>query len=110
IGELARGGNVDEGEEAMPDEQEVSIEVHGLIAKSFTKEYVEAVVADALRILPAYKHRKDTLVVINARRVAVQEALLARSPDQSEFIHHELPPTTDFEHCDVLCRGARTSR
>ncbi|HEV3003944.1 MAG TPA: hypothetical protein VGX78_05755 [Pirellulales bacterium] len=47
------------------------IQVHGLIAKGFSKEYVEAVVTDALAILPSYTHRSNTLVVINARRVAV---------------------------------------
>jgi hypothetical protein len=49
----------------------MNIEVHGLIARSFSKEYVEAVIHDALKILPSYKDRKDTLVVINPRRVAV---------------------------------------
>ena len=49
----------------------ISIEVHGQIAQKFSKEYIEAVVDDALRILPSYKDRQDTLVVINPRRVAV---------------------------------------
>ena len=44
----------------------MSVEVHGLIANSFPLEYIEAVVADALKILPAYGHRRDTLVVVNA--------------------------------------------
>ena len=47
------------------------IEVHHDVAKSFAKEYVEAVITDAMKILPSYQHRKDTLVVINPRRVAV---------------------------------------
>lgn len=47
------------------------VEVHGLIGKSFAKEYVEAVVADALKILPSYTNRNQSLFVINARRVAV---------------------------------------
>ena len=55
----------------MADNHEMSIDVHGLIAKSFSKEYVEAVVTDALHILPSYKDRPDSLVVVNARRVAV---------------------------------------
>jgi hypothetical protein len=55
----------------MANEQSMSIEVHGLIAKSFSKEYVEAVITDALKILPHYKHRSDSLVVVNARKVAV---------------------------------------
>ena len=55
----------------MAGNHEMSIDVHGLIAKSFSKEYVEAVVTDALHILPSYKDRPDSLVVINARRVAV---------------------------------------
>ena len=55
----------------MAGNHEMPIDVHGLIAKSFSKEYVEAVVTDALHILPSYKDRKDSLVVINARRVAI---------------------------------------
>src|SRR5215831_14210767 len=55
----------------MADGQEMSIDVHGLIAKSFSKEYVEAVVTDALHLLPSYRDRQDSLVVINARRIAV---------------------------------------
>ena len=55
----------------MPDEPNMPVDVHGLIAQSFSKEYVEAVVTDALKILPAYKDRSDSLIVINARRVAV---------------------------------------
>ncbi len=49
----------------LPDS--LSIEVHGLIARKFSKEYVEAVIADAMKILPSYRHRQDTLVVINPR-------------------------------------------
>jgi len=55
----------------MTDNHELAIDVHGLIAKSFSKEYVEAVLTDAMHILPSYKDRQDSLVVINARRVAV---------------------------------------
>jgi len=55
----------------MADNHEMAIDVHGLIARSFSKEYVEAVVTDALHILPSYQDRQDSLVVINARRVAV---------------------------------------
>ena len=58
----------------MAGSHEMSIDVHGLIAKSFSKEYVEAVVTDALHILPSYKDRQDSLVVVNARRVADTEA------------------------------------
>jgi hypothetical protein len=54
----------------MPDDT-MQIEVHGLIAQSFSKEYVEAVIDDALQILPSYQDRKDTLVVVNQRRVAI---------------------------------------
>jgi hypothetical protein len=49
----------------------MQVDILGAIANSFTKEYIEAVIADALKILPSYKDRRDTLVVINARRVAV---------------------------------------
>jgi hypothetical protein len=48
----------------------MSIEVHGLVAKSTSREYIEAVLADALKVLPSYAHRQDTLVVVNARRIA----------------------------------------
>ena len=49
----------------------MSIEVHGQITEQFSREYIEAVVDDAFKILPPYKDRRDTLVVINPRRVAV---------------------------------------
>lgn len=52
-------------------ESTIPIEVHANVAKSFAKEYVEAVITDAMKILPSYQHRQDTLVVINPRRVAV---------------------------------------
>ena len=52
-------------------ESTMPIEVHADVAKSFAKEYVEAVITDALKILPSYQHREDTLVVVNPRRVAV---------------------------------------
>jgi hypothetical protein len=55
----------------MADDHGMSFDVHGLIAKSFSKEYVEAVVTDALHILPSYQDRQGSLVVINARRLAV---------------------------------------
>ena len=66
----------DEPQKKTPQKAEapmdmMSIEVHGLIAQKFSKEYIEAVVDDALKILPSYKDRQDTLVVINPRRVAV---------------------------------------
>jgi hypothetical protein len=48
-----------------------SIEVHKSVADRFPKEYIEAVISDAMLILPAYKHRQDTLVVINPRRLAI---------------------------------------
>jgi hypothetical protein len=53
----------------LPDS--FTIEVHGQIAQQHSKEYVEAVLDDAMRILPSYQHRNDTLVVINPRRLAV---------------------------------------
>jgi hypothetical protein len=52
-------------------ESTMPIEVHPDVAKSCAEEYVEAVITDAMKILPSYQHRKDTLVVINPRRVAV---------------------------------------
>jgi len=47
---------------------EFGIDVHGQIAAAHSREYIEAVVTDALRILPTYD-RTDTLVVINPRKV-----------------------------------------
>lgn len=55
----------------MTNEQEMSIDVHRLIAQASTKEYIEAVIADTMKILPSYAQHQDTLVVVNARRVAV---------------------------------------
>ena len=52
-------------------ESTMPIEVHADLAKSFPKEYIEAVITDAINILPSYQHRQDTIVVINPRRVAV---------------------------------------
>ena len=52
-------------------ENSMPIEVHADVAKAFAKDYVEAVITDAMKILPSYQHRQDTLVVINPRRVAV---------------------------------------
>jgi len=54
----------------MPDGK-FPIEVHGDVASSLAKEYIEAVIADAMKVLPSYRHRQDTLVVVNPRRVAV---------------------------------------
>lgn len=48
-----------------------TIEVHGPIVKIHSKEYMEAVLADAMKILGLYEHRKDTLLVVNPRRVAI---------------------------------------
>jgi hypothetical protein len=50
---------------------EFGIDVHREIASRHSTEYVEAVITDALRILPTYRHRNDTLIVINPRRLAV---------------------------------------
>lgn len=61
----------------MPDST-MPFEVHADLAKSFAKEYVEAVITDAVKILPSYKHRQDTLVVINQRRIAVILDKMAR--------------------------------
>lgn len=54
----------------MP-ESTMPIEVHADVPKSFPKEYIEAVITDAMKILSSYQHRQDTLIVINPRRVAV---------------------------------------
>ena len=54
----------------MP-ESTMPVEVHADVAKLFAKEYVEAVITDAMKILPSYQHRQDSLVVINPRQLAV---------------------------------------
>ncbi len=46
-------------------------EVHGLVAKDFSKEYIYEIVQDALTILPKYMDRKGCLVVVNSRKIAV---------------------------------------
>jgi hypothetical protein len=56
---------------SLPPQDTLTIEIHGLIAEKFPKEYIEAVIGDALRIVPDDKNRHDTLVAINRRRVAV---------------------------------------
>ena len=55
----------------QPLSDSFTIDVHGLIAKQHSKEYIEAVRDDAMTILQSYQHRRDTLVVINRRRIAV---------------------------------------
>jgi hypothetical protein len=55
----------------QPTPDSFNIDVNGLIAQKFSKEYIEAVIADAMTILPSYQHRPDTLVVINPRRLSV---------------------------------------
>ncbi len=50
---------------------EFGVDVHGQVAAIHSKEYVEAVITDALRILPSYEDRRDTLVAVNRRRLAV---------------------------------------
>lgn len=50
---------------------EFGIDVHGQVAAIHSREYIEAVVTDALKILPGYENRKDTLVVVSPRKLAV---------------------------------------
>jgi len=54
-----------------PPTNSFNIEVHGQIAQQHSKEYIEAVVANAVENLPSYQHHRDTLVVVNPRRIAV---------------------------------------
>lgn len=49
----------------------MTIEVHGLVAQQLPKEHFEAVFDEAMEILRSHHDRKDTLVVINRRRIAV---------------------------------------
>ena len=61
----------------------MTIEVHGEVAQRFPKEYVEAVIEEAMQISLAYKDRPDTLVVVNPRRIA---AILDRSAHRGAVI------------------------
>ena len=56
-----------------PQQQPTSlnIEVHNQILHQVSKEYIEAVVEDAMGIWRSYQDRQDTLVAINPRRIAV---------------------------------------
>jgi hypothetical protein len=45
--------------------------VHNQILHQVSKEYIEAVVEDAIGIWRIYQDRLDTLVAINPRRIAV---------------------------------------
>lgn len=52
--------------------QSFSIEIHELIARQFSHEYLEALIDDALKILPTQQHRtEEALIVVNPRRLAV---------------------------------------
>lgn len=64
-------GSEPAGPASGPAPTAFSIEVHQLVADRFPKEYIEAVISEAMLILPAYKNRQDTLVVINPRRLAI---------------------------------------
>lgn len=58
----------------------LTVEVHRQIAQKFSREYVEAVLDDALKILPSYQDRQDTLVVINPRQASrARNRIAARS-------------------------------
>jgi hypothetical protein len=74
---------------AHPPEQSTSmtIEVHGAVAEHFPKEYVEAVIGDAVQISLAYKDRPDTLVVVNPRRIA---AILDRTAHRGAVVPVDL--------------------
>jgi len=62
-------GTIERGDD-MP-ESTLPIEVHADVGKPFATEYIEAVITDAIKILPSYQHRKDALVIVTPRRVAV---------------------------------------
>jgi len=50
---------------------EFGFDIHGQITAAYSREYIEAVLADALRILSRQNASTEALVVINPRRVAV---------------------------------------
>lgn len=47
------------------------LELHDEVAKSYPAEYVEAVVEDAMKILPSFADREEMLIVVNQRRLAI---------------------------------------
>ncbi len=48
-----------------------AFEIHEKLAKPWTREYIEAVVDDALKILPTFEQRNDTHIIVNRRQVGV---------------------------------------
>jgi hypothetical protein len=65
----------DQGQATNPHGPEqptsMTIEIHGAVAQQFPKEYVEAVIGEAMQISRDSEDRPDTLVVVNPRRIAV---------------------------------------
>lgn len=49
----------------------LTIEVHGLVIRQVAKEHIEAVVGEVMQIWRENPNRRDTLVAINPRRIAV---------------------------------------
>jgi hypothetical protein len=48
-----------------------TVKIHDRITEQFSFEYIEAVLVSAMKIRPAYEHHRDSLVVVNPRRIAV---------------------------------------
>jgi hypothetical protein len=64
-----RPGSVDP--RPRPQPTSLTVEVDGGILRRFPKEYVEAVVEDAVQVWRSDRGRHGTLVVVNPRRIAV---------------------------------------
>ena len=78
-------------------ESTMPIEVHADVVKSFAKEYVEAVITDAMKILPLYQHRQDTPVMGLSLGPCISFSHVHNTLDLFEqclgesFLHHPVP-------------------
>jgi hypothetical protein len=52
--------------------EKLTVDIPDAILQRFSKEYVEACVADAVDLLPRFAERSDTFVAVSPRGVAVQ--------------------------------------
>lgn len=60
----------------LPDS--FTIEIHNQMLGMHSKEYLEAVLADAVKILASHVNRKESLLVVNPRRVAILLSTVTR--------------------------------
>ena len=81
------------------------------VADRFPKEYIEAVISEAMLILPAYKDRQDTLVVINPRRLAIiLDEPMSRgvaAPGRADRASHRGPEAGQAGAMALTCPSSR---